>query len=369
MPIHLDSTKKHQLPRHLGILGTTGGGKSNTVARLVGGMQRSGASVVLLDVEGEYVDLESQRARRRFAHCSNGAASIPAGVEGFHVIHPVGRETARDAGDATPFSLRFEDLSPYAVMNLLDLNDAQESRFLKAYDVLKVAMKTLGIFPRTNDDADRDRLAELDEFDGGYPRMTLAMLRDVVNVCCDRADNDGKKGEDTSARRPLFSRELKRHEDTVRQAAATARPPGHYASWMALVGKLNRIVRLKIFDNANATSIHETPFTELGRVTVVDLSDTDSPIVNNLVIANLLRQVQRQQEADTGRVPRGERISPTVVIIEEAHEFLSATRLAKQPHLFEQVARIAKRGRKRWLSLCFRHAVAATPARRSARPD
>ena len=45
--------------------------------------------------------------------------------------------------------------------------------------------------------------------------------------------------------------------------------------------------------------------------------------------------------------------SPTVVIIEEAHEFLSAARLKQQPHLFEQVARIAKRGRKRWLGLCF----------------
>jgi DNA helicase HerA-like ATPase len=43
----------------------------------------------------------------------------------------------------------------------------------------------------------------------------------------------------------------------------------------------------------------------------------------------------------------------TVVIIEEAHEFLSAERIEKAKTLFQQVARIAKRGRKRWLGLVF----------------
>ena len=43
----------------------------------------------------------------------------------------------------------------------------------------------------------------------------------------------------------------------------------------------------------------------------------------------------------------------TLIIIEEAHEFLSAERIEKTKSLFEQVARIAKRGRKRWLGLVF----------------
>jgi DNA helicase HerA-like ATPase len=42
-----------------------------------------------------------------------------------------------------------------------------------------------------------------------------------------------------------------------------------------------------------------------------------------------------------------------LVIIEEAHEFLSAERMNKMDTLFEQVARISKRGRKRWLGLVF----------------
>ena len=46
-------------------------------------------------------------------------------------------------------------------------------------------------------------------------------------------------------------------------------------------------------------------------------------------------------------------IRRVVIFIEEAHEFLSARRIKQMPALFEQVARIAKRGRKRWLGLTF----------------
>ena len=42
-----------------------------------------------------------------------------------------------------------------------------------------------------------------------------------------------------------------------------------------------------------------------------------------------------------------------LIVIEEAHEFLSAERIEKMDTLFQQVARIAKRGRKRWLGLVF----------------
>jgi uncharacterized protein len=38
---------------------------------------------------------------------------------------------------------------------------------------------------------------------------------------------------------------------------------------------------------------------------------------------------------------------------EEAHEFLSAERVRQMPVLYQQVARIARRGRKRWLGLVF----------------
>lgn len=42
-----------------------------------------------------------------------------------------------------------------------------------------------------------------------------------------------------------------------------------------------------------------------------------------------------------------------MVFVEEAHEFLSGQRIKDMPVLFQQVARIARRGRKRWLGLVF----------------
>lgn len=42
-----------------------------------------------------------------------------------------------------------------------------------------------------------------------------------------------------------------------------------------------------------------------------------------------------------------------VPVIEEAHEFLSEQRIRQMEVLFQHVAKIAKRGRKRWLGLVF----------------
>ena len=96
---------------------------------------------------------------------------------------------------------------------------------------------------------------------------------------------------------------------------------------------------------------------ESGRISIVDLSDMDAPYLRNLVIAQVLRMLQarqdelfRQREANesAGR-PVGNPIRLNI-FIEEAHEFLSAERIKQMPNLFDQVARIARRGRKRYLA-------------------
>jgi DNA helicase HerA-like ATPase len=91
-----------------------------------------------------------------------------------------------------------------------------------------------------------------------------------------------------------------------------------------------------------------------GHVTIIDLSDMESTVVRNMVIAQILKGIQRQQDHNY-QVARqsGDRPTPTMVFIEEAHEFLSTQRIRSMPVLFEQVARIARRGRKRWLGLVF----------------
>jgi hypothetical protein len=52
------------------------------------------------------------------------------------VYHLVGRDAANPGHpDLRPFSLQFARLSPYAVMEIADMNDAQQERFLFAYDL------------------------------------------------------------------------------------------------------------------------------------------------------------------------------------------------------------------------------------------
>ena len=67
-----------------------------------------------------------------------------------------------------------------------------------------------------------------------------------------------------------------------------------------------------------------------------------------------MRGVQDAQDEQYEEAVKQEHALPRVlIIIEEAHEFLSAERIEQMPVLFQQVARIAKRGRKRWLGLVF----------------
>lgn len=67
-----------------------------------------------------------------------------------------------------------------------------------------------------------------------------------------------------------------------------------------------------------------------------------------------MRKIQIHQDSAYKRweSDQGE-LNKVLIIIEEAHEFLSADRISKMPTLFQQVSRIAKRGRKRWLGLVF----------------
>jgi uncharacterized protein len=80
----------------------------------------------------------------------------------------------------------------------------------------------------------------------------------------------------------------------------------------------------------------------------------------NFAIADLMRGVQKAQEGAYRRYEKQKAAGQNpaapprvLLIIEEAHEFLSADRIERMDTLFQQVARIAKRGRKRWLGLVF----------------
>ncbi|NTX01822.1 ATP-binding protein [Myxococcus sp. CA040A] len=373
MEARLNPRDKAILPRHTGIIGTTGGGKSTTVATLLHRAQSQGIATIVFDVEGEYTHVDRPTDHAAMLEALRRRGLKAEGVRDLHIHHLTGRASLNPRHrNLHGFSLGFSSLSPYALAEILDMSDAQQERFLKAYDVTKLLLEDFGIFP-TSPDEQRQAL-DVDELSTGYPKMTIQHLLDVVSAYIYSLSDEGRADTKGRARGP--SRKDAGTEDLFAAEEAPPRGPSLYSefrgnpgrvmnrvmaqsskheiSWKALASKLHRLRRLNIFDVGNVPKVDYGAMLTAGRVSVIDLSDTDSPQLNNLVIADILRGIQETQEARYARAnAHAQDVTPVLIVIEEAHEFLSASRISQMPVLFEQVARIAKRGRKRWLSLVF----------------
>jgi hypothetical protein len=344
--VDIPGDRKSVLPRHTGVLGTTGGGKSTTVSRLIDQAQRQGFAVILLDTEGEYTHLNETTEDPTMLALWARVGQQPAGVQGTRLYHLVGRETTNtEHPDVQAFDICFDGLSPYVVEELLNLSDAQRERFTKAYDLAKDLLRRFGVFPTQGNREEEQQALELNEFETGYPRMRLDHVLDVAKLLHDHVDK-----ADLDDTQLLTAEFIARKAEVIQRVKTIS--TSHVLSWRALLGSLWRMRKLKVFDRD--ARLDYAQLIEPGRVSIFDLSDTDSPTVNNLVIADMLRGVQRCQDLAYARAERsGGKPTPVLIVIEEAHEFLSSERISKMPTLFEQVARIAKRGRKRWLGLVF----------------
>jgi len=340
--VQIPSNKKTVLPRHIGILGTTGGGKSTTVSGLMAQFQEKGIATVVIDTEGEYTHVDQSTKDDNMKKLLSRRDIKAKGINNVQVYHLVGKETRAEA--PTPikrFTLNFSSLSPYAAADIMGLTEAQFGRFFKAHDALKLILKDLGIYPKQGEEKEA---IEINEFEQGWPGVTLSLLIDIAGLLYAKIAR--------SSPNP-FNDIIKNNLERV-QHRIDAVQTDNEQSWLALLSKLWQLRRTNVFDVPGAKPI---PFNELikpGSLTIIDLSDSDSTTVNNIVIANLLRGIQLVQEnAYESAIKRGSNPAPVSIIIEEAHEFLSREKISKMSNLFEQVAKIARRGRKRWLGLVF----------------
>ena len=102
-------------------LGTTGGGKSTTVSGLVSQLQMSNSAVILLDTEGEYTSINQPTEDPVMIKALERRNLKPEGVQSTHVYHLLNRETTNPHHPSLiPFSLSFAELSPYAVIEILN---------------------------------------------------------------------------------------------------------------------------------------------------------------------------------------------------------------------------------------------------------
>lgn len=346
LEVKVPADSKGVFPRHLGILGTTGGGKSTTVSGLISKAQKEQMAILVIDTEGEYCAINEETKDPNMLKALERRGMSPKGTLNTKIYCLINRDYANPAHpDKENFSLRFSELSPYAVQEILELSNAQAERFFKAYDITKLALERFGIWP-TNA-KQKQQLMELDEQESGYPKMTLTHLYEIVKEVLSTIDKD-------SSEPYLETKSFLQNRKQLHQIIGAASPPKNIISWRALLGKFGRIKRLGIFDSPQSQPLNYDEILQPGRVSILDLSDTDSPQINNLVIAEVLRGVQSMQETKYEKaIADSKQPTPVTIFIEEAHEFLSATRIKQMPVLFQQVARIARRGRKRWLGLVF----------------
>jgi uncharacterized protein len=371
--VKIPSKRKSVLPRHVGVLGTTGGGKTTTVSGQISQYQKAGIATILFDTEGEYTAIGKPTEDPNMIRLLKNQKRAPAGVDNVLVYHLTGRETTAENPTPTQaFKLDFSDLSPYLAADILGLNEAQRDRFIKAYDVLKLVLRELEIFPKKGNSVEELQALEYDEFETGYPEATLLRVIDIARFFLDSLMT--KKDERSKPKGKTVTKDEEEAGDTIevpsfqpycpefrdekarqiiKRRIATVSTSSE-SSWKAVLGKLWMLNRIKIFD---VKGVHAPSYKDMlqpGKVTIIDLSDTDSPIINNLVIAAILRGLQLQQEiAYKEAQNKKQNPTPAMVIIEEAHEFLSRERISQMENLYQQVARIARRGRKRWLGLMF----------------
>ncbi len=353
LQIGIPSRRKSVMPRHTGVLGTTGAGKSTTVSRMIQQAQKAGMAVILLDVEGEYTEICRPADNPEMVELLAERGIAAEGVSDTALYHLVGTETTNlRHPDRREFSPPFSRLSPYTVCEILDLTDAQQTRYWQAYESCKALLRELGIYPqkimgRVEERHER-RLERLDEFSEGYPGMTLQALLDVVSAflhVTERQDGNPR----------LYSAEFRDSADRVMRRVKQSKADSA-VSWRALRARLFRLMRLNVFDSRKP-GVHSIDYDALvrpGAVSVIDLSDMEAPDLRNLVIADIIRGVEQAQEKAFNSAAHSVADLPrTLVVVEEAHEFLSAERVRRMPNLFQTVSRIAKRGRKRWLGLVF----------------
>lgn len=300
IPVTLRGDSKEVLPRNVGIFGTVGSGKSNSVQVLVEEASASGWAVVLLDLEGEYVDMDQPMAMDALVPRLSQFGREPRGLPDFHVYHPISCSSCRS--DSRPFALRLADFESSIIAELLQTNRAERNALLDCIDHFeqKAQASTL----RT----EADRLATLlDASSNAKVPYTLQTLRSRANE---------------------------------RSARST-----ESMDFVGLGSKLQLLIHAGVFDQAGVRGLDMAELLVPGRVSVIDVSVANDT-VKNLVTADLIRKAFAWK---TSR-PEG---APTLVVIEEAHSFMSREKVQTMQATLHMLRNVTRRGRKHWLSLAF----------------
>ena len=302
--VRLPSDKNAALPRNVGIFGTVGSGKTNTSQVLIEEASSHNWAVVVLDVEGEYVNMD-QPSKQQLPFERFGVEA--RGVTALDVYHPIDTDPARPR-ESKAFSIRFSSLEPHILAEILGLNATQNEAYQDIWNAIvqrnrRQSRPTNAGFTRTLHDSDAAEIG--------------VSLREMVSEIQTMIEN---------------------HETARMPARSTLR---------VLARKFRVLQRYGIFDGDEDLG----DYSELLRpnqVSVIDLSGSSNDMINNIVVMDVLRNVFDLKLEDRNR----ERPN-VLIVIEEAHTLVSKDKASQMEETLDVLREISRRGRKRWLSLCF----------------
>lgn len=360
--VRIDENDKGVVPRNWLTVGTVGSGKSNTTQVFVEETLQSNYAHIIVDPEGEYIYMD--QATDQAADLDPYERS-KTGVQNLRVYRPPKAQSQRK--DALEFSVPFSSLHPDVIIELAEMTSAQETRFTFLYEQATQVLRKQSKAASVDDDIDLSR---------GYPGMTLALLKDLLDQEFQYWEHK-KSHKDTKSKKqkltPEQDREAKRQVLMKRENNASEaedddgdgdmkiycheyklepllRDATDVNSYGALRKKLLELDMMGIFDKKGAPPLNMNALTEPGTLTVIDMSDAHGQQVVNIVIADLLARMYEYKM----KLTEEENVQRKVIItIEEAHGFISRERQDKMEQTLDQLRRIARRGRKRWLALHF----------------
>jgi DNA helicase HerA-like ATPase len=300
VPVGLQSKSKNVLPRNMGIFGTVGSGKSNSAQVLIEEASAHGWAVVVLDVEGEYIGMDEPGETPNLDAALARFGRRPGGLCDFSVIHPASCDSERP--DSEPITLRLADFDTPVVTELIQASLSERNALMDCIEHF------LSKFWQRASTTEAQRLTGLLD---ASPQAARAF---TVRQLYDRARERSSKTTE------LFD-------------------------YLGLATKLLWLINSGAFDQANMSSLDPASMLTPGKVTVFDVSVANDT-VKNLATADLLRKTfaYKVLRADA---------PPTLIVIEEAHSFISREKAQTMQATLEMLRNVTRRGRKRWLATAF----------------
>lgn len=298
-----NTENKNFLPLNIGIFGTVGSGKSNTVQVLVEEASKAHWACVIIDVEGEFVRMNEPDQSPEMRRILRDVYSIsPEGVKDFKVYVPSSGDS--DADHPARFKVPIAELDVSIISDILEFSEPE----FRLYE------RTVEATQRINPQRDASP----------HP-YTLGNLIDI-----------------------LTNSAFYIHLDELEKSTAnTLRNKLFYT-----------LGRSGMLDWIHTETTPYLPVNDLlvgGRVSVLDVSGTDDRS-RNIAIAYILQSLfDKVTETAVGEtIPGTDVARPKVlVVLEEVHTFVSKQSVNKMKSVLDSLQTISRRGRKRWLSLAL----------------